>query len=312
MLGRALTDAVQPDLQLRMPTVDAPNVSNRIGFIRRRLADGDIYFVANTSNERVEVGAKFATAYKAGDAIDPDTGVATKVGVSDFTEMTLAPYESRVFVFGNKEMKQEAPAGVTHEVADLNNGWTVTFTGAGKTEALPRLTDWTADPATEHYSGEAVYRHDFTLAGHNGPVWLAIEGGQVEPGAPNQAPQEHVERGPDGLPNPLVTGTGPGMHAWFEPPVREAALVTVNGQAVGALWHPPYRLDVTEALKPGKNVIEIHVYNTLLNAWSAVSPHDYGPLKAKYGDRFQMQDLGKVKPVSSGLLGTVTLVEEGR
>ena len=35
------------------------------------------------------------------------------------------------------------------------------------------------------------------------------------------------------------------------------------------------------------------------------------PLIAKYGDRFQMQDLDKVKPVASGLLGDIRLVVEG-
>jgi hypothetical protein len=39
-----------------------------------------------------------------------------------------------------------------------------------------------------------------------------------------------------------------------------------------------------------------------------VPPHDYKPLIAEYGDRFQMQDLDQVKPVSSGLLGTIHLV----
>jgi len=58
----------------------------------------------------------------------------------------------------------------------------------------------------------------------------------------------------------------------------------------------------------GENRIEIHVFNTALNAWSALPPHDYKPLIEKYGDRFQMQDLDKVKPISSGLLGTVHLV----
>jgi len=32
-------------------------------------------------------------------------------------------------------------------------------------------------------------------------------------------------------------------------------------------------------------------------------------LIAKYGDRFQMQDIDKVKPVSSGILGSIHLVE---
>ena len=116
--------------------------------------------------------------------------------------------------------------------------------------------------------------------------------------------------GPNGLLNPLITRPGPGMHAYFDPPIREAALVTINGQPAGALWHPPYRLDVTKLLKPGTNQIEIHVYNTALNAWSGLPPHDYKPLIAKFGDRFQMQDLDKVKPIPSGILGTIKLVTE--
>jgi hypothetical protein len=101
------------------------------------------------------------------------------------------------------------------------------------------------------------------------------------------------------------------MRAYFDPPIREAALVTINGKDAGALWHPPYRLDLSKLLKPGRNHIEIHVYNTALNAWSAQPPHDLKPLIAKYGDRFQMQDLDKVMPISSGLLGQVHLLAGG-
>jgi hypothetical protein len=139
-------------------------------------------------------------------------------------------------------------------------------------------------------------------------MYLEVDGGEALPGAPS-SPPEHEALGTNGLPNPLITRPGPGMHAYFDPPIHEAALVTINGQAAGALWHPPYRLDVTKLLKAGENHIEIRVYNTALNAWAALPPHDYGPLIAKYGDRFQMQDLDKVKPISSGILGSIHLVE---
>ena len=98
------------------------------------------------------------------------------------------------------------------------------------------------------------------------------------------------------------------MRAWYDPPVRDAAIVTINGRRVGSLWHPPYRLPVGGFLKPGNNHIVIKVYNTAINAWAALPPHNYQPLIAKYGDRFQMQDLDQVKPVPSGLLGTIRLV----
>jgi hypothetical protein len=109
-----------------------------------------------------------------------------------------------------------------------------------------------------------------------------------------------------------MQGGGASAQAHYDPPIREAALVTVNGQRAGALWHPPYRLDVSHLLKPGTNHIEIRVYNTAINAWAALPPHDYAPLIAKYGDRFQMRDLEDVKPVPSGILGSIHLVAESK
>ena len=47
--------------------------------------------------------------------------------------------------------------------------------------------------------------------------------------------------------------------------VMNLAAVTVNGQTLGVLWHPPYRIDITPALKPGENSLEIAVTNTWHN-----------------------------------------------
>ncbi len=199
-------------------------------------------------------------------------------------------------------------------LADLSSGWKVTFTGLNKTVTETTPTDWIADPSTKNYSGEAVYAKDFTLTTKPlTPVSLEIDGGKPIPGAPNSPPPpEERALTPDGLPNPLVTRPEPRNFGYYEAPIREAALVTINGQPAGALWHPPYRLDVSKLLKAGANHIEIHIYNTDLNAWAALPPHDFGPLTAKYGDKFQMQDLNKVAPVSSGLLGPVHLVTEAK
>lgn len=35
----------------------------------------------------------------------------------------------------------------------------------------------------------------------------------------------------------------------------------VNGKSLGTLWKPPYRLDITESIKPGNNFVEIAVTN---------------------------------------------------
>jgi hypothetical protein len=307
---------------LMLPSSGAPAPINNtpagpessVGFIRRKLPDADIYFVVNTSNQPIHATATFATAHKFAEQWNPETGATLFVSASN-QPLNLAPYESRIFVFSDTSSITETPRhNVTespaHPIADLSSDWQVTFTSTKETESAPTLTDWTADLATAHYSGEAVYSRDFTLATTpTSPLFLEVEGGKPLPGAPN-SPPEHAALGPNGLPDPRITRTGPGMHAFYDPPIHEAAIVFLNGQRAGALWHPPYRLDVSKFLKPGQNHIEIHVYNTALNAWSKLPPHDYKPLIEKYGDRFQMQDLDKVQPISSGILGTIHLVTQ--
>jgi hypothetical protein len=326
-LTETLDNIGHPDLSL---TKTDDHTKEVVGFIRRKLPDTDIYFVVNTSNQPVEASASFATAHKFAEQWDPDTTAPMPATAASQT-IHLAPYESRIFIFcdasappTNLSSRPESsqshredgversavPAGSPTQIADLSTDWQVTFTSTKETETEPTLTDWTADPATMNYSGEAVYARDFTLAATpKSSVVLEIEGGKPLPGAPD-SPPEHAALGPNGLPDPRITRTGPGMHAFYDPPIHEAAIVFLNGQRAGSLWHPPYRLDVSKFLKPGQNHIEIHVYNTALNAWSALPPHDYKPLIKKYGDRFQMQDLDKVQPIPSGILGTIHLVTQ--
>ena len=62
--------------------------------------------------------------------------------------------------------------------------------------------------------------------------------------------------------------------------VRELAQVTVNGFVLPrALWSP-YVVDITEALRPGDNSIEVRVTNTLLNRRSKTPPPSglFGPV----------------------------------
>jgi hypothetical protein len=47
--------------------------------------------------------------------------------------------------------------------------------------------------------------------------------------------------------------------------VHEMAAIKVNGRAMGVIWYPPFRIDVTSALKAGENKLEIQVANTWAN-----------------------------------------------
>jgi hypothetical protein len=304
-LTKALESVGNPDLKL---TATDDHTKEVVGFIRRKLPNADVYFVVNTSNQPIHTSASFATTYQSGEQWNPDTTDVT-LAASTGQSINLAPYQSAVFAFSNDTYKPPVSVDPTKQLADISSDWQVSFTSTRETVTGPTLEDWTSDPGTAHYSGEAIYTRDFTLTAQSSPIYLQVDGGHALPGAPN-SPPEHPALGPNGLPDPRITRTGPGMHAFYDPPIHEAAIVFINGQRAGSLWHPPYRLDISKLLKPGENHIEIHVYNTALNAWSALPPHDFQPLIEKYGDRFQMQDLDKVLPIPSGILGTIHLVTQ--
>lgn len=301
--------AEHPDLE-----VESTEASHVVGFLHRSLRDADIFFIANTSNHAVDTALRFRTQFAKGERWDTDTAAIVHSIEAAGTHVSLAPYESAVFVFSGHYSSTPAHAdAVTRAIADISDHWQVSFPALKKSFREDRLQDWTSNPATLHYSGEATYSRTFELQDlPKGAVWLAVDGGTaVSPEAPAVVPASGSPMGKDGLPNPLITRTGPGMRAWFDPPVREAATVAINGEAAGTLWHPPYRLDISRLLHRGTNRIEIKVYNTAMNAWSAAPKRNYAPLKAVYGDRFQMQDLDKVAPIPSGILGKIELVSGG-
>jgi hypothetical protein len=47
--------------------------------------------------------------------------------------------------------------------------------------------------------------------------------------------------------------------------VHVVAQVRVNGRDLGRLWKPPFRLDITGAVRPGENRLEILVTNQWIN-----------------------------------------------
>jgi len=47
--------------------------------------------------------------------------------------------------------------------------------------------------------------------------------------------------------------------------VSVMAAVKLNGTDLGILWKPPYRVDITDAVKTGDNVLELRVVNLPVN-----------------------------------------------
>ena len=99
-----------------------------------------------------------------------------------------------------------------------------------------------------------------------------------------------------------------GTQAWLDAPVRDAAVVFVNGSRAGSAWCPPYAVDVTPFLRPGANRLRIEVGNLAINHMAGRALPDYRLLNLRYGSLFDPQDMDKVKPVPAGLLGPIRLV----
>ena len=297
-LPEALNNALPPDL-------DTTGQTAGLGFIHRKLADSDVYFVVNTSNALIDGSIQFRSQRPYVEAWSPDSGkIFSSSSRSDNkpTSLLLAPYESRVFVLADHPqlVSEESGAGVVEsadssaqQIGELNTGWQIRFAGSESSQPLASLTSWTDLPGKDFFSGEADYTHSFNL---------------------NDAPEPGSQIFLDfGLGTPTIDKRPPGAngtHALLDPPIREAAIIYVNGQRAGSLWHPPYRIEISSFVKRGQNRVEVRVYNTAINLLAGQPARDYSSLYAKYGKRFEPQDMENLKPIPSGLFGPVRLLKE--
>jgi hypothetical protein len=96
-----------------------------------------------------------------------------------------------------------------------------------------------------------------------------------------------------------------GAHLWIDlGDVKNLAEVAVNGKLLGQVWHTPFRVDATTALKLGANEVTIKVINAWVNR--LVGDQQFGATKYTFAD---------VKPYkansplqASGLLGPVRVL----
>lgn len=225
-LGDALASHLKPDVIFSPRTPE-------IGFIHRRLSSGDLYFIANTSNQAHRVMATFRQSAKSAEWWDPFTGRISPVENAENAaslELSLEPYESRLLLFNNSA---RPPAGSRKSnppprVIDLSTDWNLTFAGLHQTVHMDALHSWSEDEPFKYYSGRVAYEKVIELPGDIKPgTSLILDFGEGTPGPK-----------PDPLP-------ALNLRAFLEGPIREAADVYVNGQHAGVVWHPPYTLDVS-------------------------------------------------------------------
>jgi hypothetical protein len=276
---------------LLKPDVAISPATPEVGFIHRGLPWANIYFVANTDNRPHSFDATFRAARGGAEWWNPFTGKITGAGSGPTIHFDLAPYESRVVVFSNRPAPApQQQAAAPFAPIDLSHDWKVTFNKSGTGETMQTLHSWTDYEAQKYYSGTAIYTRSVEI-----PEAVAKSGSVL------------LDFG-EGTPVPREPLHQEGTRTWYDPPVREVAVVTVNGKPAGDLWHPPYRLDVTALVHTGWNDLRIVVANTAINELAGRAAPDYGLLNLRYGEKFTPQDMDHLEPLPSGILGTVRLI----
>ena len=288
-LGALLASALKPDVELSSREPD-------IGFIHRTSADAEIYFVANTSNTFKRTSATFRVEALNPEWWDPMSGnaraakvVRSKRGAS--IELALEPYESRILVFSRRVLpRTDTYAPQNTQSIDLSEDWQVTL-DENPPLRMTSLRSWTEYERSKFYSGIAHYEKTFVLKAGllDRRTRVRLDFGQGQPVQVSQSPRVN------------------GMQALLEGPIREAAVIMVNGRRAGSIWCPPYSIDVTDYLHTGENRLRITVGNTAINYTAGHALPDYKLLNLRYGERFQPQDMDKVQPIPSGLIGRLSL-----
>ena len=276
--GQSLGDVfnamkLTPDFDYTKPESDA-----RLLFVHRKLSDGDVYFVDNRGDHDSMVDATFRVTGKAPELWYAETGTGKLASFKIADGRTTVPLHlepwGTVFVVFRKatsETSHAVPKVAESKVADLEGSWKVSFEpdrGAPASITLDRLASWSdsADGGVKYFSGAGTYTKTI------------------------QAPADWFKK---------------GSQLWIDlGDVKNLAQVTVNGKDLGVVWHTPYRVDATTALKPGANEISIKVINAWVNRM--IGDEQPGATKYTFADVKPYKANSPLLP--SGLLGPVAVV----
>jgi hypothetical protein len=276
---------VKRDWEYTKPETDATLL-----FLHRTVSDGDVYFVDNRLDRAEDVDVTFRIDGKVPEIWDAATGESQPVSYSTSADgrtlvpLNLDPYGTTFVVFRKPATKNALEVAAPRESeiggldSALNNDWNVSFErGKGIPESIGfrHLISWSDSPlplaneALKYYSGTATYSKSIDV------------------------PADDIVQ---------------GAHLWLDlGDVRELAEVKVNGVDLGILWKTPFRVDVTGAIKPGENKLEIRVTNLWVNRMIG----DQQPWAMK---KYAFADFAPYKADSpllpSGLLGPVRLMSE--
>ena len=248
-----------------------------VAWIHRVAEGADLYFVSNQKQASEEIRCTFRVAGKQPELWHPDTGVMedapvfTEKGGRTTVPLRFGPAGSVFVVFrhpaakhwveakftpaspdntvaslpggqpavsawqpGAAELTDDAGKAVKLEIQDvpapvaITGPWELSFPpnwGAPASVKLDTLISWTEhpDPGVKYFSGTATYKKAFLFRG-------------------------------------LLPAKDRAY--WLDlGDLKNIAEVKLNGKDLGILWKPPFRVDVTDALRDGSNELDIRVTN---------------------------------------------------
>jgi PBP1b-binding outer membrane lipoprotein LpoB len=263
-----------PDCKIT-PEVAGSNIL----FTHRNLPEAEVYFISNQEDRIVKFSAEFRTSgylpqlWNPVDGSIRDLPQFTQTARVTTLQLSLAGAESAFIVFRKKALSGSGAKlnyPTTMATLPINKPWSVSFDAAMRGPAKPvifkELSDWStnSNDSIRYYSGAAIYHNTIKMSG--------LKAGQ----------QIYLNLGK----------------------LTAIAKVSINGIALGGAWTPPYRVDVTKALKNGENTIEVKVVNTWVNRL-------IGDSKLPINKRRTWLDYNPYTPTSklepAGLLGPVSI-----
>lgn len=269
-----LSKGIQPDFQTTSKGLD-------VQYVHRHLADKEIYWVKNPLDQQITIQGTFRVSGKKPHIYHPETGAVEEcayVMKDGFTTVTLPMVEEDaifvVFDEATSETQKELEVKDEHVWMTVDGPWQVAFEegrGAPASATFETLSDLkdNTNEGIKYFSGKATYTKTIEL---------------------NKKQLQNA--------GSLTLDLGK---------VAVMAEVFVNGQNLGVVWKAPFKLDVTAALKPGKNDIKVIVTNLWVNR--LIGDQQPGiENKISYTTMPFYSAQSKLQP--SGLMGPVRLLEK--
>src|SRR6218665_40599 len=282
-----LADGVTPDFTF----VGQAENPEPFDYIHRTSGNADVYFVINRTHQSAKKDFTFRVSGKQPEIWNAVTGesFAAKAYRLENGSVSL-PLEldgfGSYFIVFRKPVPTDAGRSAKanfpelKELTELSGAWQVSFDqkwGGPDTVTFAKLISWTDRPeeGIKHYSGKATYKKTFDQKAYpkaeKKPVRIYLDLGTAE----------------------------------------SVAEVRLNGKKLGVLWCAPWRVEITDVVKPADNILEIDVINLWANRviGDLNLPAEKRFTRTHDGFRFDFLT-GKTPLIKSGLLGPVKVYQD--